>query len=110
MNLYYGIVCFGISIFIFFISSRERNVLGYKSPQLNTHKKIWLWTNKCFGFLTFIGSVIYLLLSLIFYKDVKYLADLTKYGMFYIVFSIVATELYAYMKKIKDKKNRQLQN
>lgn len=108
-NIYIGLFCLVISIFIFFCSAREGpNALGYKSPQLKTHKSIWLWTNKCFGFFTLIGSCIYLLLSIILLliKNEEYLSVLNKYGLFYILFSFIITEIYALTKKIIDNKNK----
>lgn len=108
-NIYIGLICLGMSIFILFFSTKESyryNALGYKSPQLNTHKNIWLWTNKCFGLLALIGSTLYLVVSLILILsgNVNFAITMNKYGLVYIVLSIIITEIYAFSKKVVDKK------
>lgn len=106
-NIKIGFVCLVFAIFIYFFSYKEKkNVLGYKSLQLNTHTNIWFWTNKCFGFLTIIGSILYLLVSIILFlsKKEEYLVTINKFGAFYLLFSFIITELYAFIKKTLDKK------
>lgn len=109
-NIYIGLICLAFSLFICFFSAKEGyNALGYKSPQLNTHKKIWFWTNRCFGILTIIGSALYLLISilaLLVLKNEAFLWTLNKLGLIYIVIAFVITEVYAFTKNIQDKKIR----
>lgn len=76
-------------------------MLGYKSLQQNMHKDIWKWTNQCFGLLTLIGSIIYLTFSIIETLGIIHFANLNKYGLFYIVFSFVVTECFAFVKRTK---------
>ncbi|WP_455716569.1 hypothetical protein [Anaerosporobacter sp.] len=41
-NIVIGIIAIVFAIFLHFISPNEEgNMLGYKSPQLGTNKKIW---------------------------------------------------------------------
>lgn len=106
-NIYIGLICLALSIFICFFSPKEGyNPLGYKSPQLNTNKKIWFWTNRFFGILAMIGSAIYLLISiftLVVLKNEPFLIMLNKFGLVYIVIAIVITEVYALTKSLKER-------
>lgn len=109
-NINIGLICLGMSIFILFFSPKEsykNNALGYKSPQLNTHKNIWFWTNKCFGLLALLGSILYLLISvvLVLTGHVGFSTTMNKYLLIYIGLSIVLTEIYGLTKKLSDKKN-----
>ncbi|WP_313129014.1 hypothetical protein [Anaerocolumna sp.] len=110
INVSIGLICLGMSIFILFFSPKEsykNNALGYKSPQLNTHKNIWFWTNKCFGLLALPGSILYLLISIILVLTghVEFSTAMNRYLLIYIGSSIIITEIYGLTKKINDKKN-----
>lgn len=101
-TIYIGLICLGLSIFLIFYSPKEKkNMLGYKSFQQNMHKDVWKWTNRCFGFLTLIGSFIYLTLSILETLGIIHFVNLNKYALYYILFSIVVTESYALVKRIK---------
>ena len=104
-DLYIGLICLCFGFFLFFYSSKDaRNMLGYKSLQLNTHKDIWKWTNECFGLLTLFGSVVYLAISVyLAAKDLSF-PRLPMYGLIYIVISFITTECYAFIKKYKNGK------
>lgn len=105
VNILIGVFYIAMSSYILFFSSTDKpNVLGYKSLQINIHKNIWLWTNKCFGIFSLIGSILYLLISVILLltENSEYLAVINKYGLYYILISFVITEIYAFWKKVKD--------
>ncbi len=104
-SIYIGMICLVYSLFLFFLSPREKkNILGYKSLQQNMDKDIWKWTNKCFGLLTLAGSIIYLIFSIILeFKGISFSSKLSMYGLIYIVISFVLTECYGLMKRYKNK-------
>ncbi len=103
-NLTIGIICFAMSLFLYFYSPKNISILGYKSPQLGTHKKIWKWSNKCFGFLAIIGSAIYLFLSIIFRiaNICEYDRIMNKFGIAYSLICIIITEVYTFVRYIKN--------
>lgn len=99
-NLFIGILCMLLSLVIFFYSPQEgSNMLGYKSPQQGKNKKIWYWSNKCFGILAIIGSAIYLILSLIlkFMEITLYDHTINSLGLAYIFICIIITEVYTFI-------------
>ena len=78
-------------------------MLGYKSLQQNTHKDIWKWTNECFGLLATVGSIIYLIISIILeFRDISYSSRLNFLGLVYIFISFIITECYALIRKHKN--------
>ena len=78
-------------------------MLGYKSLQQNMHKDIWKWTNECFGLLALVGSIIYLIFSVILeIKDISFSARLNMYGLVYIIISFILTECYGMFKRYID--------
>lgn len=106
MNLCIGLICLVFSLFLFFFSPKEKNnMFGYKSLQLNTHKMIWYWSNKCFGLLLMIGSILYIIGAVIlkFNQKFEFSSTLNKYGLCYIFIIFVITELYTFAKQYKDK-------
>lgn len=106
-NIGFGLLFLVLSLFIYFISPiYKKNILGYKSMQQGIHKDIWKWSNKCFGLLAMIGSVIYLAVSITFkVLDITdYNALLNQCGTFYIFLSILATEVYTFICSQKNKK------
>ena len=96
------IICVLMSMFIYFYSPREENVLGYKSLQLGTNKNAWKWSNRCFGIISIIGSLIFLSVDIIGrIRNDNY--NLYKYILLYIVLAFIITEVYVIIKKLKDK-------
>ena len=80
-------------------------MFGYKSFQQGMHKEIWKWTNQCFGLLIMIGSIVYLIISIVLQvKGISYSARLTKYGFIYVVISFVLTECYGVIQRYRNKK------
>lgn len=80
-------------------------MFGYKSLQQNMHKDIWKWTNECFGLLTFVGSIIYIICSIILEKkDIPFSPRLNIYALVYLTICVVLTECYGVYKRYKNKK------
>lgn len=105
-NFYIGFLILGCSLFLLFLSPKEKNnIFGYKSLQLNTHKDIWKWTNQCFGLLILFGSVGFLLyLSILKIQGIEASLDVSlDLIKLYLLFSLVITECYAWVKKYKVK-------
>mgnify|MGYP000935694320 CR=1 FL=1 len=105
-NLIIGLLALAFSLFICFLSPKEgKNVLGYKSPQQGTHKNIWKWSNRFFGVLAIIGSVIYIIITIVFkiLSIKEYNNKLNLYGMVYIFLCIIATEIYTFVKASKNR-------
>lgn len=102
-----GILFLVFSVFLYFISPiYKKNMLGYKSMQQGMHKDIWKMSNKCFGLLAMIGSSIYLAMAITFkILDMKhYNALLNQCGIFYILLSILITEVFTFISSQKGKK------
>lgn len=106
-NLIIGIICMALSLFLYFYSPNNISLLGYKSPQLGTHKNIWKWSNKCFGVLAMIGSGIYLITSIIFniINMSEYDSIMNKFAIAYVIVSIFMTELYSFIRVRKNRLN-----
>ncbi len=103
----FGILFLVFSVFLYFISPiYKKNMLGYKSMQQGMYKDIWKMSNKCFGLLAMIGSSIYLAMAITFkILDMKhYNALLNQCGIFYILLSILVTEVYTFISSQKRKK------
>ncbi len=99
-NFVIGILCLIFSLFLFFLSPREnKNLLGYKSPQQGLNKSVWKWSNKCFGLLAIIGSVLYLITTivLIILKLQKYGTLQNKIAIVYIFLCVIITEIYTFV-------------
>ena len=93
-----------MSMFICFYSPREENILGYKSLQLGTNKNVWKWSNRCFGIISIIGSLILLSVDIIGrIRNDNY--NLYKYILLYIIFAFIITEVYVIIKKLKNRSN-----
>lgn len=108
-NITIGIITIVYAVFLRFMSPKERdNMLGYKSIQLGTNKKIWEWTNRGFGTLALIGSVCYLLASLYlhFTQNSNFDKRLQHIGLIYIIISVVIVEVNTLIKNIKDKSKK----
>ena len=97
-----GIVCLFLGFICYF--SEKNNPLAYKSLQLNTHPAIWKWTNRFFARCIIGGSLLYLIVVFILrmnqIEERKYLYLI---GTCYLLASIIATEIYAFIKKISSK-------
>lgn len=77
-------------------------MLGYKSLQLKKHKDVWKWTNQCFGLLTLIGSISFLVfLSILKIQGEGTSLSGIKVFLYYILFCFVITECYAYIQRKK---------
>lgn len=100
-DIFYGLIFLCYGIFLFFFSAKEKkNMLGYKSLQQNMHKDIWKWTNQCFGLLAIVGSVIYLITSIIQeVQNITLAYSMYKYVLVYIGTSILITECYGLRKR-----------
>lgn len=100
-NLYIGIFFLCFSLFLRFYSPKERgNMLGYKSPQLRTRRRVWFWSNRCFGNLALAGSAVYLTVSTAFLAAGKteWLDEVNRYIIPYLLLSIVVTEIYTFIR------------
>ncbi len=107
VNIRFGLLFFALSLFLYFISPIfKKNILGYKSMQQGMYKDVWMLSNKCFGLLVMIGSIIYLTMAITFkISDIKhYDALLNQCGTFYIFLSILVTEVYTFISSQKRKK------
>lgn len=100
-NIYLGFIFLAYSLFLFLFSPKEPgNLFGYKSPQLNTHRRIWEWSNTCFGLLVLIGSCFYLIISIFLEgQGISLSMKLNKGALIYLAFSFAVTELYVFMRK-----------
>jgi uncharacterized membrane protein len=108
-NLYIGIICFVVSIYLFFFSAKEENnILGYKSVLHRPNKNIWRWSNKCFGTLAIIGSSIYLIVTIIFrvLSITDYNSLVNEFGVAYIFICIFITEVYTFVRVQKSKNKK----
>lgn len=92
-------ICFFASLFLFFYSPKEKNILGYKSLQQNLDSNVWKWSNKCFGGLSLLGSILFSIIHM-YNKDMI----LFKYILIYILISFVITELYVFIQRIRSKR------
>lgn len=110
-NIGIGILFVIFSLFLYFVSpSENKNLLGYKSPQQGANAHIWKWSNKCFGMLALIGSVLYLISSIVL--GVLELQDYgsiqNKIAIAYLVVCVIVTEIYTLIRSCKkDKGNRE---
>ncbi len=107
INLGIGFVILGILVYWFAPNSPHN--LGYISLQLGRNKNIWKWSNRFFGRLWLIGSIIFLITAIILkISDVgKPKINNWVEGIFfiYIIISIIITEIYIFIKtqKIKNR-------
>ncbi len=79
--------------------SEKNNPLAYKSLQLNSHPSIWKWTNKFFGRCMIFGSLLYFVSFILHMYNIDERKILSNIGLYYIVVSFIATEIYATVKK-----------
>lgn len=98
-----------LALYLFVFAPDAPNMFSYKSIQWFRSKKIWKWANRFFGKLLFIGSVLFLIISIgveIFDVDNVKL-DRYMLGIFasYLCICFVITEVSIYLRINKEKKN-----
>lgn len=93
------------TVFVFLSPKENKNILGYKSPQQGLNKNVWKWSNKCFGLLALIGSIVYLVATV-----VLMVMNLQEYGILqnkiaviYIILSVIITEVYTFVCSCRNK-------
>jgi uncharacterized membrane protein len=107
INLGIGFVILGILVYWF--SPNSPHNLGYVSLQLRRNKNIWKWSNRFFGRLCFIGSMIFLIAAIFLKVFNAEESKINNWAMVifltYIIVSVIITEIYIFIKTQQQKSN-----
>lgn len=103
MNLIsFGIVFCILGIMVYWFSPASPHNVGYVSLQLHRNKNVWYWSNRFFGRLCLIGSIVFLITTVLFKIALKGDSAAGRWALAsfltYLMLCVVITEVYIYIK------------